>query len=105
MGLGILIFFPWETQGRSVYQDLYWLSLSLVLVAQAWRMYLRLRLRSQGLDAVSWYDMPSLVRRAGSRERRLLTQWRLATMAQAILLVVLLLGVAALITTRLFGQG
>lgn len=66
----------------------------------AWIMCLRLMLRSQGLDAVSWYDMPSLTRRAGSREQRWLGQWRLATMAKLAVEVVFLLVIAALLTGR-----
>ena len=63
----------------------------------AWLMYLRLKLRGQGLDDVSWYDMPWLTRRAGSREQRWLAQWRLATRAKLVVSIAFLVVIAALL--------
>jgi hypothetical protein len=64
-------------------------------------MYLRLWLVDLGMDDVSWYDMPSLTRRAESPQQPLLAQWRQATMAQLVVAVVSLLVIAALLAGRI----
>ena len=88
-------------QGRTDNIVIFSLVLSVRKAVSAWSMYLRLMLAEQGLDEVSWYDMPSLTRRAGKPQQRLLAQWRLATMAKLVVSVVLLLIFAALLAGRM----
>jgi hypothetical protein len=84
-------------EGQTGYLFIGTLALSVRFALGAWSTYLQLRLAHQGLDDVSWYDMPSLARRAGGPGRRLLAQWRLATMAKLVVSVAFLVVIAAFI--------
>jgi hypothetical protein len=63
----------------------------------AWITYLQIKLPHQGLEDVSWFNMPSLTRRAGSREQRWLRQWRLATMGKLLAQVAVLVFIAVVL--------
>ena len=94
------VLFLWPTvvvlvEGQSVYILIGTLALSVRFALGAWSTYLQLKLAHHGLDDVLWYDMPSLTRRAGGPVRRLLAQWRLATIAKLVVSVTFLVVIAA----------
>ena len=94
------VLFLWPTvvglvQGQTDYLFIGTLALSVRFALGAWSTYLQINLAHHGLDDVSWYDMPSLTRRAGGPVWRLLAQWRLATIAKLVVSVVLFLLIAA----------